>query len=178
MLSKLWHWLQRQPQDAPRRVFENPSDDEVLEAIRQCPSHFADISVTANSVVKGTNAVVSNDYNAGATVTAGQGVYLDANSTWQLAQCDGTALEAGSGTFGIALHSSVSGQPLAVQTGGTITIGATVVAGTPYVIAATAGGIAPFADLDAGKRVTFFGFASTTGIIDMSMKKYTGVTKA
>jgi len=139
---------------------------------------MADITVTAASVAQSTNAQVNNSHNAGATITAGQSVYLSASNTWLLAQCDGTALEAGSGTFGIALHGSLSGQPLAVQVAGTITIGGTVAAGTPYVISATAGGIAPFADLGSTNKVTFLGFASTTGAIDMSLKKYTGVAIA
>lgn len=140
---------------------------------------MADISVTANSVAVAANGVVERTYNAGATITAGQAVYLDSSNTWQLAQADGTAAEAGSGlNFGISLHASVSGQPLAVQTGGTITIGATVVAGTPYVVSATAGGIAPFADLVSTNRVTYLAYATTTGILDLNFKKYTGVTKA
>lgn len=139
---------------------------------------MADISITASQVARGSTYTINTDYLAGATITAGQAVYVDGSNTWQLAQCDGTAVEAGSGTFGIALHGATSGQPLAVQTAGLITIGATVVAGTPYVISTTAGGIAPFADLASTNRVTYLGFASTTAIIDMSTKKYTGVTKA
>lgn len=137
-----------------------------------------EISITAASVAIASGSA-NKDNNAGATITAGQAVYLDTSSLWQLAQCDNTAAQAGSGlTFGISLHTSASGQPLAVMVGGTITIGATVVAGTPYCFATTLGGICPFASLVSTNYVTFLGYASTTGIIDMSLKKYTGVALA
>lgn len=144
---------------------------------------MADISVTAGSVATSTAAVVHRDNNAGATITAGKSVYLDTAGLWQLCICNSTAVLAGSGlTFGVALHASLSGQPLAVQTGGSITIGATVVAGGVYCISSTSGGIAPLADLLAVTggtiRVTYLGFASTTGVIDMSIRKYTGTVVA
>lgn len=127
---------------------------------------MADITITAANCVRVAGSVNKN-YNAGASITAGQSVYLKtSDSTWRLAQADGTAEEAGSGTIvGVALHAAASGQPLAVQTDGTITIGGTVVAGTIYVVATTAGGIAPWADLATTNKVTVLGYATTSAII-------------
>jgi hypothetical protein len=106
----------------------------------------ADLVITAANVVAGTNAVVNRSYNAGATITAGQAVYLDSTtSTWKLG--DANAAAPANTVQGVALHGASSGQPLAVQTAGPITIGATVAVGTIYVLSATPGGIAPHGDL-------------------------------
>lgn len=79
---------------------------------------------------------------------------------------------------GIALHGASSGQPLRIQTGGTITIGATTVKGTTYIVSATAGGIAPYSDLANGWYRTIIGVATdTAGTIKMGIL-VSGVTEA
>lgn len=131
---------------------------------------MADISITAANVARVTGGV-TREFNAGATITAGQFVYLDANNAWQLAQCDGTAIQAGSGTrTGVALHGSLSGQPLAVQETGTITIGGTVAVGTLYCVGAAAGGIAPFEDLVSTNKLSIIGIGVSTTVIDLAVK--------
>lgn len=138
---------------------------------------MADITVTAATVAQSTGAQTVNGL-AGETITAGQSVYLTAAGVWMKAQCDNTAIEAGSGgnsNFGIALHGSLSGQPLTVQISGIITIGATVVVGTDYVISATAGGIAPKSDLVSTNKITHLGHGATSGTIDMASKRYFGL---
>ena len=109
---------------------------------------MADLAITATQVLKSTGAVIQN-VTAGATVTAGQTVYKDVSvGTYKLAQCDGTSEEAT--CAGIALHAATSGQPLQIQSGGTIIIGAaaSVVEGMVYTLSDTAGGIAPHTDAD------------------------------
>lgn len=141
---------------------------------------MSDISVTVASVAQSTGARTVSG-TAGTTITAGQVVYLNQASParWVLAQADGTALESGSGTqFGIALHASLSGQPLLVQIGGTITIGATVAVGGTYVISATAGGIAPVADLVSTNYLTYLGPAPTAGTINLNAAFATGIVMA
>jgi len=138
---------------------------------------LADITITAANVVPGSGATILAG-TAGETITAGQCVYLNASNLWLKAQCDGTTLEAGSSNIGIALTGSSLNQSINVQVAGTITIGGTVVATTPYIVSATAGGICPFADLASGQYATFLGYATTTGIISMAIRQYTGVTKA
>lgn len=134
------------------------------------------LSVTVAEVLAGTNAVVDRDKNAGETLTAGQCVYLSAAGTWLKAQSDGTAVEAGSLGLGFALHASLTGQPVAVQTGGIFTIGATAapVVGTIYVVSATAGSVDAWAALVTTNKITILGICSTAGNIDMSIRKYTG----
>lgn len=142
---------------------------------------MADLTVTAANVARVDGGVVK-EFNAGATITAGQVVYLDTTvNTWKLAQSDGTAAEAGSDSrTGIALHGATSGQPLAVQETGTITIGATVAIGTLYCLSAAAGGICPYEDLVSTNKITILGIGSTAARINMAYKAafaggYTGL---
>jgi hypothetical protein len=122
---------------------------------------MADLTITAASVLYTSGPKVSS-YNAGAAVTAGQGVYLDSTtSTLKLAQSDGTAAEADA--VGIALHAAGTGQPLTyAATGAVINIGATTAKTTTYVVATTAGGVAPQADLTSGNRIVRLGHATAT----------------
>ena len=85
---------------------------------------MADLSITAASVLAGSDASIK-DGNLGAAVTAGQVVYLDtSDSRWKLADNNSaTAIVRVPG--GIALNGGASGQPVKVLTNGPITIGAT-----------------------------------------------------
>ena len=130
---------------------------------------MADITVTAANVAPGTGAVIDRRYNFGATVTAGQVVYLDtATNTWKLADNDSSATTAVLG--GVALHGGASGQPAAVLTGGNYNPGATVVVGTIYVLSSTAGGICPAADLGSGDYVAKLGIATTASNIAVAIQ--------
>ena len=128
---------------------------------------MVDISVTAANVVKGTGAVTQNG-TAGATITAGQSIYLDTVAgTLKLADADVVASAAAAG---IALHGASLNQPLAYQSAGRITIGGTVVVGTVYVVSITAGGVAPLADIASGDFVTVLGIGVTTAIIALDIQ--------
>lgn len=130
---------------------------------------MSDVSITAANVIAGSNASITRGI-AGATITAGQAVYLDTATTgeWLLADSDSaTVIARGSARFGIALNGASDGQPLAVQTEGLITIGGTLVAGVAYYLSDTPGGICPFADLATGDYVTLVGVATTTAILSI-----------
>lgn len=125
---------------------------------------MADLIITEPNVVKGSGAIVNKDRVAGESVTAGQPVYLkSSDQKWWRAQSDGTAAEADA--QGIALHAASADQPLAVQTGGQITIGATIQAGVFYYVSNTAGGICPVADLGTADYVTAIGYGVSTSIL-------------
>lgn len=131
---------------------------------------MADLTITAANVAFTSGTTASG--TAGATVTAGQAVYIDtANSNvLKLAQSDGTTLEAT--VAGIALHGSLTGQPLSyARTGSTINIGATTAKTTTYVLSATAGGVAPQADLVSTNRIVRIGHATgTTGVLLLDIR--------
>lgn len=127
---------------------------------------MADLTITAANVAKGSNASIVQG-TAGAAITAGQTVYLDAaTSTYKLFDANGSGTTT---LAGIALHAAASGQPVQVQTGGDITIGATVTQGLVYVGSATPGGVAPSADLASGWTSNVIGVAVSTTVIRMQI---------
>ncbi len=126
-----------------------------------------DLTITVASVKTSTGATVDKNYNAGATITAGCPVYLDSSNTWQLCIASSTAVKAAA--KGISLNAALSGQPLAVQTGGVITIGATVTVGTFYGVSASSGLICPLADLMSTQYVTALGYADTAATLTLTI---------
>lgn len=143
---------------------------------------MSDLSITATQVVAGTGASVIKTGVYGETVTAGQCVYQKStDSKWYkaVATSGGTAEQSGYGvSFGVALVGGAANQPAYVQTGGPITIGATVAAGVWYYVSQTAaGGIGPVADLGSGDFVTIIGYGLTTSTMQI-VPTATGLTLA
>ncbi len=120
------------------------------------------LSITAANVQAGNNATIL-DGTAGATITAGQAVIRSATTgRFVLADADGAGL---TGCDGVALNGAADGQPLRVQAGGDITIGATLTAGTTYYLAPTPGGIGPLADVLSGDDPIIVGIAKSTSVL-------------
>lgn len=110
----------------------------------------ADLSVTAASVVPGPHPKFV-DGTAGATITQGQLLYYDSSAyTYKLADANASATTAA--VVGYAANAASSGQPIRVITeDDDMTVGATLSMTAPvYCLSATAGGIAPVADLTTG----------------------------
>jgi hypothetical protein len=129
---------------------------------------MTDLSVTAANVVAGDGAVMETG-TAGATITAGQLVYKDANGKYQLADNNSATAKARV-PRGVALHGSLANQPLTIQRSGKITIGATVTAGVVYYASDTPGGICPVADLASGEYPCTVGMASSASQIDLEFQ--------
>lgn len=130
---------------------------------------MADLAITATSVVPGLDASIQQGI-AGETITAGNSLYKKAadGKFWK-AQCDGTPEEAA--CEGIALNGAAPNQTVAYVSAGTVTIGATTSKATTYVVSATAGGIAPQADLIATNRISYVGYATdATGTLIVSRR--------
>jgi hypothetical protein len=126
---------------------------------------MADVSITPANVTVHQD-VSMRDGTAGATITAGQVLYLDAaDNRLKLAQCDGTAAEAT--VEGIAAHGASAGQPIRYFTSGTLNIGGTVVVGTLYVLSDTAGGIKSVDQLSPTEYVSVLGGAITAARLKM-----------
>jgi len=121
------------------------------------PIFAADLSITAASVVASSDAVTKKG-TAGATITAGQVVYLDASTnTLKLAKADALAT---SNAVGIALHAASANQPLRyVVYDPDFTPGVTSTEGLNLrVSSGTAGGItATVADVTTGQFPVVFG---------------------
>lgn len=127
---------------------------------------MADVSVTATSVAVASDTVIERGF-AGATITAGQTVYLSSSGTWLLADANASATTAN--VQGIALNGAASGQPVAVAVGGSLNPGFTVTVGAVYVLSATAGGIAPVADLATGWYTGIVGVGITSSNLRLIM---------
>jgi len=130
---------------------------------------MADLSVTAASVLKASDAVVKYGV-CGAAITQGKPVYLDSTGLWQLADANLSAAAAGSaGNVGIALNTTTAiNQDISVLVGGSWNPGATVAVGTTYIVSATnTGAIAPDADAVSGWYKTILGVAVTASKITM-----------
>ncbi|MBA15565.1 MAG: hypothetical protein CMN73_04335 [Sphingomonas sp.] len=131
---------------------------------------MADLSITAANVVAGAGATVLHGGKAGATITAGQIVYLDASDRkYKLADADSetAAIRLPSA---VALNGASDGQPLSVLTEGPVTIGAPLTPGTAYYLSATPGGIAPVGDLTTGDYPTVIGIATSASVLDIGIK--------
>jgi hypothetical protein len=134
---------------------------------------MTDISITAASVLAGTNAETENG-TLGAAVTAGQVLYkAAADGKWYLADNNSATAEVRQAK-GIALNGGGIGQPVRVLKSGLLTIGGTLTAGVAYYLSDTPGGVCPVADLSGGEYSCLIGIATTTGIIDVSFQ-YSGV---
>lgn len=125
---------------------------------------MADLTITAANVVAGSGAKIKHG-TAGATITAGQALYLDSSDgKYKLADND-SATAAVRSFAGIALNGASNGQPLAVLEAGSITIGATTAVGIVYCLSSTAGGICPSADIATGDYNTVIGVGTSTTAI-------------
>ena len=125
---------------------------------------MADLTITAANVATGTDAKTANG-TAGATITAGQALYIDATDSNKIKLADANASLATSALVGVSLHAALSGQPITYQISGEMNPGATLAVGTIYVLSATAGGIAPAApgvtDLATGMYTNIVGIGKT-----------------
>jgi hypothetical protein len=131
---------------------------------------MADISITAASVAASNQATIRREYPFGATVTAGQLVYLDSNNRWQL--MDSNAASTGNGvtdTRGIALHGGANTQPAAVVTADPdFTPGGTLTNAAAYYASPNAGALAPAADITTGNYAVFMGVAKSTTKLNLN----------
>lgn len=122
---------------------------------------MADLSVTAANVLGVSGSFAKSECVAGATIAAGDVVYVDtaASNVLKLAQADGTALEAT--VKGIALNGAATGQPVSICTSGSLNVGATLTVAEIYILSANAGKIAPASDLASSSYCSILGVASS-----------------
>lgn len=130
---------------------------------------MADLTITAASVVAGSNARKTTGV-AGAAITAGQVVYYDSTTgTYKLADTD-SATSGVRVPAGIALHAASTNQPLTIQTAGDITIGASILAGVAYYLSGTPGGICPIADVASGDYTAIIGMGISTTVLRIDIQ--------
>jgi hypothetical protein len=113
---------------------------------------MADYTLTAASVLKGANASTATGI-AGATITAGQALYIDTTASNVLKLADADASLAASTVAGIALNGGATGQPITYVTDDDdFTHGlATPAASDVIILSSTAGALCPVSDLSSGE---------------------------
>lgn len=122
-------------------------------------------------------AIIDKSRVAGETITAGQAVYIS-TSDGKAYKTDANLSAAAALGYGISLHGASAGQPIAIQTGGDLNVGATLTVNTVYIVgAATAGDINPIADVTTGWYGCLLGIATSTSNLRMPTGGpiYTGV---
>jgi hypothetical protein len=138
---------------------------------------MANLVITPANVNPGAGAKrATGALLAGEALTAGTPVYQKASDKrLYKADCNtATTPEAGkthppeAAVIGITLNPADVGQPVALQNGGEMNLGAVLVQGAYYVLSATPGAICPIADLVAAstppQNVIVLGQAKTTAI--------------
>jgi hypothetical protein len=107
---------------------------------------------------------------AGVAITAGQVCYLD-GTTRALTLADANGSVATAAVKGIAMHGATTGQPLTLQRGGDVTLGAgaALTVGGLYVLSSNPGMIAPAGDLAAGHFTTLLGVAVSATALRLQM---------
>jgi hypothetical protein len=127
------------------------------------------LSITAANVVAGTDAVRDTG-TAGSSITAGQALYYDQTTAkWALADTNAPSAAARVASA-IALNSASLNQPISVQKGGDLTIGATMTAGVAYYLGGAAGAIVPVGDLTAGDYPQIIGIAKSATVLSLGFK--------
>jgi len=126
---------------------------------------MSDLSVTAANCVPGADARLEAGF-AGETITAGMAVYKASTGLWMKADSNSATALARQAT-GIAMCGSSLNQPITVQKSGSLTLGATLTAGTAYYLSDTAGGICPVADVGSGEYVDLIGVATSTSVLQL-----------
>lgn len=138
-------------------------------ALAACaPVTAADLSITAANVVPSSNAVIRYA-TAGATITAGQLIYQDTADVDAAGQGKAKLSDANGATAlrvvdGIAINSASAGQIVAFVTyDPALQIASSgLTANTILISSATAGGIAPSADLTTGWYLTVIAVVKNT----------------
>ena len=131
---------------------------------------MADISITASAVVPSANAVIKYT-TAGATLTAGQLIYLDtadldANGIGKAKLSDANGAAALRVVDGITVGGASAGQPVAIVTYDTaLVVGSGLTANNILILSDTPGGLAPSADLGSGEYLSVIGVVKSATTI-------------
>ena len=131
---------------------------------------MADISITASAVVPSANAVIKHT-TAGATLTAGQLIYLDtadldANGIGKAKLSDANGAAALRVVDGITVGGASAGQPVAIVTYDTaLVVGSGLTANNILILSDTPGGLAPSADLGSGEYLSVIGVVKSATTI-------------
>lgn len=131
---------------------------------------MADLSITAANVgVKGAAQI--DVVQVGEAVTHAQPVYLSTDGKWYKADANVSVTTAAA--RGITMGIAALDGYVAIVRSGAFNPGATLTVGETYFVSATAGGIAPAADVTTGWFPTILGIASSASQLDVNIVRGT-----
>ena len=126
---------------------------------------MADLTITSANVRMGDDNT-SVSLIAAEDISSGDVIRVDNN---QIYKAIASSTVSNAAAYGIAITSGTTGNKVSYVTNGTLTIGATLVLNTLYVLSATSGKIAPFADLTTGQWVTLLGVPKSTSLLSLNI---------
>lgn len=131
---------------------------------------MAAIAIVAASVIPSVNAIIKRGI-AGATITQGQPVYLDAADSYKVKLADSDGSQAISTVVGISTTSASAGQYVEYcESDPSFTPGSTQLAGDDVWLFDAAGGLTiTKADLEAGDYVVHLGTYLTTTTMNLKI---------
>ena len=130
---------------------------------------MADLTITVANVIAGSGATRETG-TAGEAIAAGKACYkAAATGKYMLADSNSATPEARKASC-IALNAAALNQPLTVQKGGDITLGATLTPGAGYYLSDTPGGICPVADVGTGEYVCLLGLAKSASVLSIDIQ--------
>ena len=152
--------------DYNRPRTQRRSDPNAGVSLRRRRHWYVDITQTAANVLGNTGSPTAPKI-CGATIEAGNVLYEDGTNGMKLAKGD---VVATAGVVGIAQGGGADNQPVIVQTGGIINVGATLTLGETYMLsAANAGKIAPVGDIAGTNSPTILGVAISTSLLQLGI---------
>lgn len=127
-------------------------------------------ALTGITAVRPTSDTIQERVLYGATISAGQPVYLDTtDAEHKLADCNASATTAKAA--GITITPGVdAGYGYIARGGSIVLVGTTMVVGTTYYVGGTPGEIVPESDLTTGDYVTRLGTASAATVLKLSIE--------
>ena len=128
-----------------------------------------DITITAANVHSGSAPKIKR-VQFGATITAGQVLYLDnADSKYKLADANNTTTTAGADGIVIALTNGADADYGLVAENGLYDVGGSAAEGKTYVLSDTPGAITLAGDQAAGWNGTIIGVGAASNQIDLRL---------
>ena len=124
---------------------------------------MADLSITAANVAPGSDAVKLT-YTSGATITQGQTCYQNSSDS-KVYLTDGNVTATESVFVGVALNSATAGQPITLQTSGSLTTGGTMTVGQTYWVSNTAGAVQNSISAGTFNTIVYIATSATVAMI-------------
>lgn len=128
---------------------------------------MADISITAANVKAGSASTRVQLVQAGEAIDQGDPAYLASDGKYYQTDANDTAVKAQ--VKGIAITPASTDGYFLLAVDGLVNLGATLAVGQVYVVSASKGGIAPYADLTTNDFVSIVGVATTTALLDINL---------